>query len=328
MDDKIKISIFHALIEGQTSNQIFREFHISNTDLKKVVQEYELIKQQLEQMKSLEEISNELGLSYEYLEKVRNILETDIGTNKVSEEMGTTQSQGEIPEQYQDPEQTPEDEGNPEIEEIEAEEDIEKPKSKSKSKSKTKSKTKGNSNSKSTKDLAQKMARSGEGETADVLLKDAGEIAKSLALERQEIGKLVQEYVGTIAAQYGYTNYQAFLEHLLNFWIDNQGRIKEMEEEIAQYVELVNKQNEILETDMVRVAIAKSLENVTYAALMGGATLDERFMDILEAYKHLLITDPTTIIKNKPQSQPQHQIQIQNNNISNIMTEPESEMNY
>ena len=199
----------------------------------------------------------------------------------------------------------------------ETEEDIEKPK--------TKSKTKGNSKSKSTKDLAQRMAKSGEGETADVLLKDAGEIAKSLALERQEIGKLVQEYVGTIAAQYGYTNYQAFLEHLLNFWIENQGRIKEMEEEIAQYIELVNQQNEILETDMVRVTIAKNIENITYAALMGGATLDERFMDILEAYKHLLITDPTTIIKNKSNKpQYQSQDQIQNNSISNIITE----MNY
>ncbi len=323
MDDKFKISIFHALNEGQTSNQIFREFHISKTDLKKLVQEYELIKQQLEQMKSLEEISNELGLSYEYLEKVRNIIETDIGTDKANEEMDATQLQGEIPEQY--PELEQEDEGKQEIEEIEVEEDIDKPK--------TKTKSRGNSKSKSTKDLTQKMARSGEGETANVLLKDVGEIAKSLALERQEIGKRVQEYVGTIATQYGYTNYQVFLEHLLNFWIENQGRIKEMEEEIAQYVELVNQQNEILETDMVRVAITKSLENITYAALMGGATIDERFMDILEAYKHLLITDPTTIIKNKtnrPQSQPQpqHQIQIQNNDISNIMTETESEMKY
>jgi hypothetical protein len=311
MDDELKISIFNALNTGQTSNQIFREFHISNTDLKKAVQEYELVKQQLEQLKSSEEISTELELSNDFVEKVRNIIETGIGTNKLREEMDTTPSQGEIPEQYPDPEQ--EDEGKQEIEEIEVEEDTEKAKTKSKSK------TKGNSNSKSTKDLSQRMAKSGEGETADVLLKDAGEIAKSLALERQEIGKLVQEYVGTIAAQYGYTNYQAFLEHLLNFWIENQGRIKEMEMEIAQYIELVNQQNEILETDMVRVTIAKSLENITYAALMGGATLDERFMGILEAYKHLLITDPTTIIKkSQSQSQPQHQIQI--------MTE--SEMNY
>jgi hypothetical protein len=326
MDDKFKISIFDALNEGQTSNQIFREFHISNADLKKVVQEYELIKQQLQQMKSLEEISNELGLSYEYLEKVRYIIEKPSYKENceipgfppiIPPPVEMPESEPEL-----EPELEPEDEEKPEIEieEIE-EEDIEKPKSKSKSKAK------GNSKSSSTKDLAQKMARSGEGETADVLLKDAGEIAKSLALERQEIGKLVQEYVGTIAAQYGYTNYQAFLEHLLNFWIENQGRIKEMEEEIAQYIELVNQQNEILETDMVRATIAKSLENVTYAAMMGGATLDERFMDILEAYKHLLITDSTTIIKkSRPQPQPQHQ--MQNNNISNIMTEPESEMNY
>jgi len=316
MDDELKISIFNALNTGQTSNQIFREFHISNTDLKKAVQEYELVKQQLEQLKSSEEISTELELSNDFVEKVRNIIETGIGTNKLREEMDTTPPQGEIPEQYPDPEQ--EDGGKQEIEEIEVEEDIEK------SKTKSKSKTKGNSNSKSTKDLAQKMAKSGEGETADVLLKDAGEIAKSLALGRQEIGKLVQEYVGTIAAQYGYTNYQAFLEHLLNFWIENQGRIKEMEEEIAQYIELVNQQNEILETDMVRVTIAKNIENITYAALMSGATLDERFMDILEAYKHLLITDPTIIIKNKPNKpQSKSQVQIQNNNISNI-----TEMNY
>ena len=323
MDDELKISIFHALNEGQTPNQIFREFHISNTDLKKAMQEYELIKQQLEQMKSSDEISNELGLSQEYLEKVQHIIETNLynlneGLDKEDVDhidsdtvVDITPSQGKIPE----PEPEPEDEGKPETEETE--EDIEKPK--------TKSKTKGNSKSKSTKDLAQRMAKSGEGETADVLLKDAGEIAKSLALERQEIGKLVQEYVGTIAAQYGYTNYQAFLEHLLNFWIENQGRIKEMEEEIAQYIELVNQQNEILETDMVRVTIAKNIENITYAALMGGATLDERFMDILEAYKHLLITDPTTIIKNKSNKpQYQSQDQIQNNSISNIITE----MNY
>jgi hypothetical protein len=319
MDDDLKIPIFRALKAGQTHNQIIREFHTSNADLKKAVQEYEIIKQQLEQMKSLEEISNELYLSYDYLEKVRDIIETGTHTDNLNEEIIKTDAgQGETPEQE------PEDEKIPEIEE-EGEEDIEKPKTKSKSK------TKGNSKSQSTKDLAQKMAKSGEGETADVLLKDAGEIAKSLALERQEIGKLVQEYVGTIAAQYGYTNYQAFLEHLLNFWIENQGKIKEMDEEIAQYIELVNQQNEILETDMVRVTIAKSLENVTYAALMGGATLDERFMDILEAYKHILITDPTTIIKKPPsqsQSQPQHQTQKQNNIFSNIIAQTEPEMNY
>lgn len=299
MDDKFKISIFHALIEGQTSNEICREFHISNAELKKVMEEYELIKQQFEQMKSPEEISTELGLSLDYIETVRDLEHTGAGTTPPQIE-----EQEEIPES--------EDKEKPEIEEEDPEQ---------------KPKTKRNSKPKSTKDLAQKMAKSGEGETADVLLKDAGEIAKSLALERQEIGKLVQEYVGTIAAQYGYTNYQAFLEHLLNFWIENQGKIKEMEEEIAQYVELVNQQNEILETDMVRVSIVKSIENITYAAIMGGATLDERFMDILEAYKHLLIIDPTTIpIKkaNRPQSQSQQQPQIQNNNISNTMTE----MNY
>jgi hypothetical protein len=313
MDDDLKIPIFRALKAGQTNNQIIREFHTSNADLKKAVQEYEIIKQQLEQMKSLEEISNELYLPYDFLEKVRDIIETDT-TNLNEEIIKADAGQGETPE----PEPESEDKDKPEIEEIE-EEYIEKPKSKSKSK------TKENSKPKPTKDLVQRMTKSGEGETADVLLKDAGEIAKSLALERQEIGKLVQEYVGTIAAQYGYTNYQAFLEHLLNFWIENQGKIKEMEEEIARYIELVNQQNEILETDMVRVTIAKSLENVTYAAIMGGAILDERFMNILEAYKHILITDPTTIIiknkANKLQSQPQSQHQIQN-----IMTEPE--MNY
>jgi hypothetical protein len=304
MDDQSKVSVLRALKSGQhTENQILQEAHISKGTLRALLSEYEIIKEQIEEMKTLQEISTDLGLSQDYLEKVRYIIETD--SEKLNEEMGikadTNLDTDALPQEQEEPV----DEGEPELEE----------------KPKTKPKVKGGKGKDSTKNIEQKMEKSGEGETADVLLKDAGEIAKSLAIERQEIGKLVQEYVGTIAAQYGYTNYQVFLEHLLNFWIENQGKIREMEEEIAQLNELVNQQNEILDIGIVQGMIIKSLEKITYAALIGGTIMDERFMDILEAYKHVMITDPTIIKKLMNDQQQLHlqlQKQNQNNNIPDI----------
>jgi hypothetical protein len=304
MDDQSKVSVLRALKSGQhTENQILQEAHISKGTLRALLSEYEIIKEQIEEMKTLQEISTDLGLSQDYLEKVRYIIETD--SEKLNEEMGIKADTNLDTDALSQEQEEPVDEGEPELEE----------------KPKTKPKVKGGKGKDSTKNIEQKMEKSGEGETADVLLKDAGEIAKSLAIERQEIGKLVQEYVGTIAAQYGYTNYQVFLEHLLNFWIENQGKIREMEEEIAQLNELVNQQNEILDIGIVQGMIIKSLEKITYAALIGGTIMDERFMDILEAYKHVMITDPTIIKKLMNDQQQLHlqlQKQNQNNNIPDI----------
>lgn len=306
MDDQSKVSVLRALKSGQhTENQILQDAHISKGTLRALLSEYEIIKEQIEEMKTLQEISTDLGLSQDYLEKVRYIIETD--SEKLNEEMGI-KADANLDIDAPPPEEPEEleDEREPEIEE--------KPKPKGKGKG-----GKGEKGKDNTKNIEQRMEKSGEGETADVLLKDAGEIAKSLAIERQEIGKLVQEYVGTIAAQYGYTNYQVFLEHLLNFWIENQGKIREMEEQIAQLQELVNQQNDILDIGIVQGMIIKSLEKITYAALIGGTIMDERFMDILEAYKHLLITDSTIIKKLMNDQQHLHlQLQNQNNNIPDI----------
>ena len=298
MDDELKVSILQSLKAGHTERQILNEFNISKSGLRTILSEYEIIKQQMEEMKSLQEISIDLELTQDYLEKIRNIIETE--QEKSDEETGfNDDSNFDIPPpEEKEPEN--EDEPEPEIET----ELKQKPKG-----------GKGGKKKDANKNIEQKMESSGAGEAANILLKDAGEIAKSLAIERQEIGKLVQEYVGTIAAEYGYTNHQVFLEHLINFWIENQGKLKEMEEENAQLRELVNQQNEILDTGIVQGLMIKSIEKITYAALMGGTIMDERFMEILEAYKNVLIIDPT-IIKKLIKDQQQHQLQ---SSISNTM---------
>lgn len=141
-------------------------------------------------------------------------------------------------------------------------------------------------------------------------------IAKSLAIDRQELGKWIMESHGTIAAQYGYTNLMMFMEHVLNFWIENQGKIEEQKEEIAELTELINQLKEIVEIDMAQVFIAKSIDNITVAALMGGGSLD---IESLEAYKHLLITDPNTIKKLRKLGYFNHNTNTQNQAESNTL---------
>lgn len=289
MDDELKLSIFQAFKSGHTENQIIRDTNLSKGTLRALLSEYETIKQQIEELKSLEEIARDLELPFEYLEQVRNIIETD--TEKVKrEDVGTDVDQAKYQPQGREIEQEVEQEIEPWDESDPAGQEQAPKKGKEKG-GKGKGKEKDD-----TKNLNQKLVKSGEGQTAEVLLTDVGDIARSLALERQEIGKWVMEYVGTIAGQYGYTSYALFIEHLLNFWIENQGKITEMQEQIIQYEELINQLKEIIETDIAQVFIAKSIDNVTVAALMGGGSLD---IESLEAYKHLLLTDPTTIKKLK-----------------------------
>lgn len=307
MDDELKLSVFRAFKSGHTENQIIRDTNLSKGTLRALFSEYETIKQQIEELKSLEEIARDLELPLEYLEQVRNIIETDPEkeeTQGSGGDVGTDVEQEKPQPQGRDTEQEIERGDEPGLA---GQEQVPK-------KGKEKG---GKGKGKGKDDLDQKLVKSGEGQTAEVLLTDVGDIARSLALARQEIGKWVMEYVGTIAGQYGYTSYALFIEHLLSFWIENQGKIKEMEEEIAQYTELINQLKEIVEINIAQLFIEKSIDNIMVAALMGGGSID---IPSLEAYKHLLITDPNTIrkLKNLQSSYNNTQNQYQNSMIPNI----------
>lgn len=140
------------------------------------------------------------------------------------------------------------------------------------------------------KHIDQNLKNVGEEQTAAVLVGDAGDIAKEVAIQRQDLGKFVMEVMGTVAMQFGYKDLKEFLkDEVFDFWLKNQGRIQEMEACIVEY-ETINQQlQDALERDMIGLYIAKCLDRITVSAMIGGGELDP---EKLYAYKKVLLTDP------------------------------------
>jgi transcriptional regulator with XRE-family HTH domain len=320
MDDQKKIGIFTALKLGYDEAQTMSQAQISKGTLRALLSEYESIERQIQELKTLEEISEEMDIPIDYLERVSHIINTD--SEKLKDEI---EGHGHnaiydpdaslSPEIEQDPPEEPDNPDDPYQTPPEPpEEPMEAPTRKSGEKGEKGEKGKDGT----TKNVDQRMTKSGEKEIADVLIRDGGEIARSLALERQEIGKWIMEYVGTVASQYGYTSYATFIEHLMNFWIENQGKITEMQEDIAQYLELIDQLKEALKADIANAAIMKALQSISHDWIMSGAPVDERSINILNAYKQVLITDPSILKKIiKEQSQSQNKT-ISNMNIAEM----------
>ncbi len=140
------------------------------------------------------------------------------------------------------------------------------------------------------KHIDQNLKNVGEEQTAAVLVGDAGDIAKEVAIQRQDLGKFVMEVMGTVAMQFGYKDLKEFLkDEVFDFWMKNQGRIQEMEARIGE-CEAINQQlQDALEMNMIGLYIAKCLDRITVSAMIGGGELDP---EKLFAYKKVLFTDP------------------------------------
>lgn len=145
------------------------------------------------------------------------------------------------------------------------------------------------------KDVDKHLKRTGEEQAASVLVSDAGDISRDVATKRQEIGRYVMEEMGAVAMQYGYSDHKTFLQMIYEFWLNNSGTIQEKDGQIAELL-VVNEQLQAeLDRDILRVFVAKSLDRVVIAAMMGGGTLDP---DTLQAYKRVLETiNPAAIIQ-------------------------------
>ena len=152
-----------------------------------------------------------------------------------------------------------------------------------------KTKSQGKKGSK-VKHIDQNLKKVGEEKTAEVLVGDAGDIAKEVAIQRQDLGKFVMEIMGTVAMQFGYKDLKVFLrDEVFDFWLKNQGRIREMEVQIEEISAVNQHLQEALERDMIGLYISKCLDRITVSAMIGGGELDP---DKLYAYKKVLLTDP------------------------------------
>lgn len=245
-DDRNKGIVMAAIRCGESEDEIRSKFKISTGTLTAIKTEYEEIKNQLDNLRAVSEIAEELQCSEEFVEEVKHIIETDVET-LFKEVMAA-------PEQQQQ---------------------------KSKSQGKKESKAKG---------IDKNLKKVGEEQTAAVLVGDAGDIAKGVAIQRQDLGKFVMEVMGTVAMQFGYKDLKVFLRDVVfDFWMRNQGRIQEMEACIGEYEAINQHLQEAIERDMIGLYIAKCLDRITVSAMIGGGELDP---DKLYAYKKVLLTDP------------------------------------
>ncbi len=275
MSDKEKLSVFLALKLGTPIEKIMEDERINEKTLLVLHKEFDTIEQHLQQLHSVDEISKQLKLKPDYIEKVRHIIETD--PEKLQEE---------IEEPNPIPDNGEQDQSDQPIEE-EIKDENKSPKKKDKKAGK------GGKD----KNVNEKMESSGEGEIAELLIKDVSDIAKSMAIDRQELGKHAMECYSTAASQFGYTDLMQFMDYIFNFWIENQGKISEMQETIEVYEELIDQLKGVVDMNIAQVFVESSIERVLTASLLGGATRID--FETLEAYRQFLMSDPNTINKLK-----------------------------
>ncbi len=164
-----------------------------------------------------------------------------------------------------------------EAEEAGGDEEAEQPKTKGK-----KGKGKGT--------IDKNMKKTADDQTAAVLVDDAGEISKGIAIQRQEIGRFVMEEMSTVAMQFGYPDIFVWLkDEVFPFWIKNQGRIKELEAQVQELLIINQQLQEAVDKDILSVFIARKLDSIMYASVLGGGDLDA---GKLHEYKQVLLTDP------------------------------------
>lgn len=142
------------------------------------------------------------------------------------------------------------------------------------------------------KDIDKILKKVGQEQSAAVLTDDAGDIAKGVTIQRQDIGKFVMEIMGTVAMQFGYKDLKLFLQDEHEFWVKNQGRLSEMEAQIEEF-SIINQQlQDALERDMVGVLVAKKMDGIICILAEKGTFDPEKLPQILTEYKKVLASDP------------------------------------
>ena len=74
--------------------------------------------------------------------------------------------------------------------------------------------------------------------SGEVLMEDAGNIGRELALKRQEIGKFVMDTMDSAARDLGFTDHKTFLEAIFTYYIQNYGTSEQKDEQIKELTEL------------------------------------------------------------------------------------------
>lgn len=135
--------------------------------------------------------------------------------------------------------------------------------------------------------IEEHLTHAAETPTAELLMEKAGKAGRDIAVTGQALGDFVIETIGPMAIRLGY-DYRDFLEYIYRFWLDNYLAIQEKDAEISDLREANRQLQDALDEDILRLYVARSMDRILTAALLGGGSLD---LDALMAYKKMLETD-------------------------------------
>lgn len=248
-EESNKGAVMAAIRCGESDDEIRSKFNILTSGLTAIKTEYEEIKNQLDDLRAVSEIAEELQCSEEFVEQVKHIKETNVET--LFKEVAAA------------PERQPK-----------------KPKSTGK---------KGGSKA---KQIDKNLKNIGEEKTAEVLVGDAGEVAKEIAIQRQDLGKFVMEVMGTVAMQFGYKDQKQFLMDEHDFWMKYQGRVREMEALIEELTIINQQLQDALEQDMIGVLVARKMDGIIGLVADKPNFDPEKLPQLLIQYKKVLASDP------------------------------------
>lgn len=141
------------------------------------------------------------------------------------------------------------------------------------------------------KDIDTSLKNTADSETAAVLVGDAGDVAKAVAIQRQEIGKFVMETMATTAMQYGYTSYTDWLQLLFDFFIQNNGRLNVLMAQLEEYKVANQSLLEELEKDIIGVIVNRRMDGIIALASERPNFDPEKLPQLLAQYKQVLASD-------------------------------------
>lgn len=131
--------------------------------------------------------------------------------------------------------------------------------------------------------------------TAKALMDSAAEKGKDWAISCQALGNFILDTFGPMGMRMNMET-KEFVLFVYQFFLENYLKTAEKDELIARLQEENAAMREVIEEDYLRLLVAKSVDRVAVAAMIGGGTFD---VEKLFEYQRMLLSTDVSYLKSK-----------------------------
>ncbi len=131
--------------------------------------------------------------------------------------------------------------------------------------------------------------------TAKVLMDSAGEKGKDWAISCQTLGNFILDIFGPMAMRMDMET-KEFVLFVYQFFLENYLKTAEKDELIAQLQEENAAMKEVIDEQILKLFVARSVDRVAVAAMVGGGTFD---VDKLFEYQKMLLSTDVSYLKSR-----------------------------